>query len=386
MIGQIVSCFPAVLWGPLFYRQLDKLKTKSLKTQKGDFDALTTLTKNAEKELDWWISELDDSYFPLERTEPEIEMKTDASNAGWGAVCQSNKTGGRWTSEEKNNHINVLELVAIEYGLKSFEEETTGKHVRVLTDNTCAMTYITNMGGSKSDECNIVANRIWQWCKTRNIWLSATHIPGKLNIEADRQSRLFNDRTEWKLNPKIFSKLAEVVGPFDVDMFASRLNYQLKPYVSWGHDPEAAEINALTVNWKKWHTIYVFCPFSIILRVLAKWQKDEAEGTAILPLWTTASWFPLVLRMLTREPILLPRGLRTLQLGHSELPHPLHRKLQLMACTLSANPSKHRAFKDRLYRSSVHHYGKQPRNSMAHTYQGGNCFVLDGVTIPCVHL
>ena len=47
-------------------------------------------------------------------------MKTDASKKGWGAFCQGIPTGGEWTSEEKENHINILELKAVKLALMSF--------------------------------------------------------------------------------------------------------------------------------------------------------------------------------------------------------------------------------------------------------------------------
>ena len=62
-------------------------------------------------------------------------------------------------------------------------------------DNTCAVAYIKNMGGSHSVECNDVAKRIWQWCKMNDVWITITHIPGKQNVEADKLSRNFHDNT-----------------------------------------------------------------------------------------------------------------------------------------------------------------------------------------------
>ena len=46
-----------------------------------------------------------------------------------------------------------------------------------------------------------------------------------------------------------------------------------------------------------------------------------------------------MLKMLTRKPVLLPRGKRTISLLHMETAL-LHKKLQLLACVLSANHSK----------------------------------------------
>jgi hypothetical protein len=91
----------AVLWGPLFYRNLDTLKSLSLKENKGDFDALTVLTDEAEQELDWWISEIDHQFFPIIHSTPDVEIECDASTLGYGSVCNSVKAGGRWSKEEK---------------------------------------------------------------------------------------------------------------------------------------------------------------------------------------------------------------------------------------------------------------------------------------------
>jgi hypothetical protein len=275
--------------------------------------------------------------------------------------------------------------MAIEYALKSFEDEITGKHVKILSDNTCAVSYIRDMGGSKSKLCNNVAHRIWLWCKARNIWLTIAHIPGKMNVGADEKSRKFNDRTEWQLNPKYFHLLTKIQHP-DVDLFASRLNCQVKPFVSWGRDPDAVASDAFTLNWGQWNFIYAFLPFSLALKVLAKWRLDNAEGLMILPRWPTAPWFPAMLRLLTETPVLLLKGKRTLLLYHTDEPHPLHRNLQLMACRLSGDPMKNKEFLRRLSTSSPLHGEIQRKNSIVATSQSGWTSVLDGITIPCKHL
>ena len=82
VIGQLVATFPAVLWGLLFDRNLDRLKSTALKASAGNFEALTSLTDNATEELNWWIKTLDQSSFPIERRNPEVEIKTDASSSG----------------------------------------------------------------------------------------------------------------------------------------------------------------------------------------------------------------------------------------------------------------------------------------------------------------
>ena len=116
------------------------------------------------------------------RTAPEIHPEG----------CQ---IGGRWSEIERGKHINALELKATLFALKAFSEKIVGKHIKVLTGNSTAASYINNMGGTKSELCNSISKEIWSWCIEKNIWLSCSHIAGKSN-EADAPSRKFNDMTD----------------------------------------------------------------------------------------------------------------------------------------------------------------------------------------------
>ncbi|KAK7474676.1 hypothetical protein BaRGS_00034100 [Batillaria attramentaria] len=158
LIGQLVASFPGVMWETLYYRELEKQKIQALRMNKGNFDKKTKLTEAAIKEVKWWLENLGGAFMPIGR---EIVLTTDASTSGgWGAVCNSVCTRGRWSQEEKGKHINILELKAVEFGLKSFESEITGKHVKVLSDNSCTVAYIAHMGGTQSEECNSIARNI----------------------------------------------------------------------------------------------------------------------------------------------------------------------------------------------------------------------------------
>ena len=43
------------------------------------------------------------------------------------------------------------------------------------------------------------------------------------NVIADEVSRHMKDRSDWKLNPKVFDQINKQWGPFEIDLFASRL-------------------------------------------------------------------------------------------------------------------------------------------------------------------
>lgn len=107
------------------------------------------------------------------------------------------------------------------FALKSFKDEVLNRHVKILSDNTTAVSYINNMGGCKSDDCNEMAKTIWSWFIENNIWISCTHIPGRSNVEADKKSRNFNDQLEWKLNEYVFRNIVSHWGKPNIDLFAS---------------------------------------------------------------------------------------------------------------------------------------------------------------------
>ena len=72
----------------------------------------------------------------------------------------------------------------------------------------------------------------------RNIWLTAVHVPGAQNVEADRASRTkYECESEWQLDPVLFKALNTNCGPFEVDLFASRVNAHCPLYFAWKADP-----------------------------------------------------------------------------------------------------------------------------------------------------
>jgi hypothetical protein len=117
-------------------------------------------------------------------------------------------------------------------------------------DNTTSCTYI-NKYGDKHSQLDSIAREIWFWCIERNIFLSAAHIPGKENVDADKQSRIKNEDLEWALRPELFQRILEYHLHLTVDLFASRLNNKLSKYVSRKPDPNAFAINAFSLTWEK---------------------------------------------------------------------------------------------------------------------------------------
>ncbi|XP_053406385.1 uncharacterized protein LOC123525594 [Mercenaria mercenaria] len=193
VIGILVSTFSAVEYGKLHYRNLENAKTRALKKNKADFDAEMVVTTSMRVELRWWYVNIRNQVRHISHGNPELTIQTDASLQGWGFVLNACKSGGRWTKNESQKHINVLELLAIYYTIKAVADKILGKHIKILLDSSTAVCYINNMGGSTENE-------------------------------ADVFSRRFNDQLEWELNTDVFRNICEKTRVPNIDLFASRLN------------------------------------------------------------------------------------------------------------------------------------------------------------------
>ena len=128
--------------------------------------------------------------------------------------------------------------------LKAFLKGKSHVTVSLQLDNTTAISYINNKGGTRSPQLMTLALEMWYWCQARDILVIASHILGRDNVSADKESREFRDMSEWKLDPTIFQ-------PFllncQTGLFASRLTNQLQDYISWGPDPGAIHADAFTI-------------------------------------------------------------------------------------------------------------------------------------------
>ncbi|XP_015753301.1 PREDICTED: uncharacterized protein LOC107333058 [Acropora digitifera] len=210
VIGLLVSSLPAVQFGALYYRRLEINKITALRQNQGDYDGVMNLYEHSKAELLWWINNITQSQRLHITSNPDLILTTDASLLGWGAVLNVKETGGHWSAEEQGFHINYLEMKAILLGSKSFCPNAHDIHICVQSDNSTAVTYINTMGGVKSETCNGMALQIWEWCIARQILLSARHIPGSQNIQADdtcTASRAFKDSVEWSLSNEVFQSL-----------------------------------------------------------------------------------------------------------------------------------------------------------------------------------
>ena len=306
LVGLMVAFSTAFNYGTVHLKDIEREKIEALAKAAGDFDKTMTLSTLARDEILWWVDNIRSSGKLIRRGKPNLTVYTDASNERWGAHVGETATGGRWSVDEKRDHINVLELRAILLALKSLCESTQ-VHIRIMTDNTTALAYVAHQGGVRSKECQQVARLIWQWAEDRQNWLSIAHIPGVDNVLADFKSRHFQDNLEWALNDKLFEKIVESFGQPDVDLFASRLNRKLHNYVARYPDPDAMAIDAFCLDWSEFKCFYAFPPFSCAGLVIEKALEERATGILVVPHWPTRPWWGRLIALQLKRRTFRPR-------------------------------------------------------------------------------
>ena len=95
-------------------------------------------------------------------------------------------------------------------------------------------------GGMRSGSLCALLWRLLFWCNRRQIVLRARHIPGRLNVIADKLSRSTQVfQTEWSLLQEVFDHLYARWHTPRVDLFATRYNHKLPKFVSPVPDPQA---------------------------------------------------------------------------------------------------------------------------------------------------
>lgn len=336
LIGVLISACPATNYGWLYTKILERQKFLVLQKYNGNYEAKINLPEVILNDLNWWQSQIYTTSSFMRTSHFKLEIYTDASRTGWGAVCANKSLGGQWKATEKEHHINYLELLAVFLGLKSFASNESHCTILLRVDNTTAISYINRMGGIQFPHLNDLTRQIWQWCEMRSIILYASYVNTKDN-RADKESRRTNLDTEWELSNQAFQTIVAQFGQPQIDLFASRANAKCDVFVSWFQEPDAYTVDAFTINWHS-KFFYAFPPFALILKCIRKIIDDEATGILVFPYWPSQPWFPLLQSILVSDIVFFNPSKSLLQ-SHFRQSHRLHASLTLAAARLSAKPS-----------------------------------------------
>lgn len=298
--GQCVSMSKAILPGKLLLRNVYRLLASKISWEQELL--INAATRN---DLEWWKNAVQSwNGNPIVLGPVDVTMETDASQTGWGAICEGQEAAGFWNRRVAMMPSNYREMMAILLAIKSFKN-LENKTVRVYTDNITAAAYVNHLGGSSVDLCQ-VANAIWLEAISKNITLQARYLPGVENGTADYLSRLPN-KYEWKLHPNLFSYINKIWGPHSIDRFATLANTQLPVFNSRYAEPLTAGIDALVQ--KNWHHHNNYCnpPFRLIPQLLEIIESKDVWATIIAPYWKAQPWFQKLTQMSVCPPLKLPK-------------------------------------------------------------------------------
>ena len=294
--------------------------------------------------LQWWLKE--DNVLPGQSLYPikhALQIFTDSSKEGLGVHLNEHTARGTWSLPECKLHINY-ELKAVFLALKEIKHLCSDRIVLVAIGNTTVVSYINKEGGMRSGPLCALLWRMLTWCSRKQLILKARHIPGWLNVVADKLSRLGQTiQTQWSLLSKVFQPICSRWHRPQIDVFATRFNNKLPLFVSPVPDPLASAVDALSLPWEDLDA-YPFPPAAILGKVVENLQDSPCKRIILIaPGWPNMPWFWDLVAMSSQIPLSLPNLPNLLTQPFNQTPHRNLTNLNLHAWLLEPQLSRSRA-------------------------------------------
>ena len=347
LLGKLSAAADFILLGRLHLRPLQMCLLSVWKPHILPLNHPITINGMIRSHLQWWINpnrfETGTSIHP---PDPKFFLYADASYFGWGAHLEPTTLSfhGRWTEDQSQLHINMLEMMAIRLALKQAITFIHHSCIMISTDNTTVVSYINKQGGTHSPNLCVEVWKILNWCLEQDIVIRVPHIPGRFNILADCLSRLDKPiKTEWALDQTVANSVFQMLNFPNVDLFATRFNHKLPLYVSPVQDYKALAIDAQSMDWNHLHA-YALPPFILIPAVLEKIRQHQYRIVLIALFWPQQQWFSELLLLLVSAPIRLPLIPKLLTQSKGRFVHQNLPLLDLHAWELSNNQSEIKNF------------------------------------------
>ena len=214
LLGKLSAAADLVLLGRLHLRPLQMCLLSVWKPHILPLDHPISINGMIRSHLQWWINPIRfETGTSIHPPDPKFFLYTDASHYGWGAHLEPTTLSfhGRWTENQSQLHISMLEMMAIRLALKEAKTFIHHSCIMISTDNTTVVSYINKQGGTHSPNLCVEVWKILNWCLEQDIVIRVRHIPGKFNILADRLSRLDKPiKTEWALDQTVANSVFQI--------------------------------------------------------------------------------------------------------------------------------------------------------------------------------
>ncbi len=238
-------------------------------------------------------------------------VTTDASNTGWGALCEGKPTFGQ---AESGFHINCLEMLAVCRACQFFLPDLIGRHVLIRSDSMSVVSFINHQGGVSSKRLIILAEHLLEWAQLNLRSLRAAHLPGRLNQGADMLSRSNVLSEEWMLHLQVVQKIWKTFGKAEVDLFASKDSSHCPTYYSKDRD-------ALAHDWPNL-LLSAFPPIALLPQVVRHIREQGHKVLLVALLWRNQPWLSELTQLLTAAPWPVPLRRDLLSQANGTIWHP----------------------------------------------------------------
>ena len=308
LVGLLVSFYLAM--GPISRFHSRGLMTfVASQVQNLGWNGSATLDTHSRIELSFWTENMLSLNGALMRNLGVTEgldvrdLASDASNAMIGAA---EFVGGvenvalrvqePLQEDDLGESSTFRELRALELALQVRGESLRGKAVRWVSDSKSAVTILTV--GSMKSRCHAIAVQIWRLAHSFDINLSSAWQPrDSPEIQVcDEISKSF-DSSDYKLSSADFEFLQRKFGPFCLDLFASPSSYLFKPFCARYLCKDAVAVDAFSVDWGHLSNGFFHPPVGVVTKVLKQAQSTRAKGVLIVPVWTSADYWPVIIRL-----------------------------------------------------------------------------------------
>ncbi len=156
---------------------------------------------------------------------------------GWGGTLTmaggpTLSTRGFFTEQERNLHINALELLGCWHTIRALlpvalpQTQWKEVHLSCELDSVVAIKYAM-VANSQSLKMSKIGTNFFDWRERNHIQMSCRHIRGIHNGRADALSRQEWSAADWQLNPRLLLRVLRHWGSrAERDLFAIRQNTQ----------------------------------------------------------------------------------------------------------------------------------------------------------------
>ena len=302
-----------------------------------DPDALIRWSPEVERDLRWWLDrERLELGVSLVLVSPQFDLWSDASDVGWGAHLDGQVVSGLWSPTEAQESINQRELLAVFYALQHFLQLVRNSSVAVFSDNTTALAYMKNQGGTRSAVLNRTAQDLLRWseliCEApTSVHYGPQQCLGGFPVAAEPDSGFGMD-TEDVCVPATSAAVASsyrsvcnlVKSPLHTLFFSLPLSQFLRDRFA-----------SPTVGWVAGVCLSSLCADSSSCQEapLVLWGVNAI----IAPYWPQRPWLPELLEMVVDGPVALPLDKDLLSQPHFHRQHLGLSRLALHAWRLSSN-------------------------------------------------